>query len=521
MAKGKIEPVNPATTYLVRPETGDPFRLYPAEKLFLAHMFTTDSDGQLVYSDLLYCTGKKGGKTEFGAIMLLVTLLLFGGPHAEGFAIANDYDQAQQRVYKRCCDIIRASPLLKREAKVRKDRIVFAATGATITPLASDYASAAGGHPTISIFDEIWGFYTERGRRLWDELVPVPTRKVSCRMIVSHAGFEDQSQLLYELYQQGLKQPEVAPCLHAGDGMLMFWTHDPVSPLQTEKWRDNMRRKLRPAQYLRMIENRFVSGESSFVDRAAWERCVDPQFTGVVSAPALPVWVGVDASTKHDSTAVVAVTFDDKAQQVRLVTHRVFQPSADQPLDFETTVEATLLDLNKRFRLRKVLFDPWQMQAVAQRLKRAGLPIEEYPQSSANLTAASQGLYELIRGGNLVVYPDAAMRLAISRAVAIETPRGWKISKDKQSHKIDVVVALACRTAVQQPVVEEYMPHLGWRPITPAGEQSVGSPLFFSSGEVGGGPIERDYNERSSSNWRDFVEPSGLIRSTPRSSRFP
>ncbi len=34
------------------------------------------------------------------------------------------------------------------------------------------------------------------------------------------------------------------------------------------------------------------------------------------------------------------------------------------------------------------------------------------------------------------------MRLAVSRAVAIETPRGWRITKEKQSHKIDVVVAL-------------------------------------------------------------------------------
>jgi hypothetical protein len=52
-------------------------------------------------------------------------------------------------------------------------------------------------------------------------------------------------------------------------------------------------------------------------------------------------------------------------------------------------------------------------------------------------------LYELIRGANLVVYPDDGLRLAISRAVAIETPRGWRIAKDKTSHKIDVVIALA------------------------------------------------------------------------------
>ena len=49
--------------------------------------------------------------------------------------------------------------------------------------------------------------------------------------------------------------------------------------------------------------------------------------------------------------------------------------------------------------------------------------MEEFPQTSGS-----------------IAYPDAAMRLAISRAVAVETSRGWRISKEKQSHKIDVVV---------------------------------------------------------------------------------
>jgi phage terminase large subunit-like protein len=71
------------------------------------------------------------------------------------------------------------------------------------------------------------------------------------------------------------------------------------------------------------------------------------------------------------------------------------------------------------------------------------LPIQEFPQSSPNLTAASQNLYELIESNTMLTYPAADLRLAISRAVAIETPRGWKIGKDKQTHKIDVVVALA------------------------------------------------------------------------------
>jgi len=82
------------------------------------------------------------------------------------------------------------------------------------------------------------------------------------------------------------------------------------------------------------------------------------------------------------------------------------------------------------------------MVASAQRLTARGVNIVEFNQSAGNLTEASNNLYELIKGHNLRVYPDDDMRLAVSRVVAVETPRGWKISKNVQSHKIDVVVAL-------------------------------------------------------------------------------
>jgi phage terminase large subunit-like protein len=175
-------------------------------------------------------------------------------------------------------------------------------------------------------------------------------------------------------------------------------------------------------------------------------------------AQSLEVWVGVDASIKHDSTAIVAVAWDKKVGLARLVWHRIFQPSSANPLDFEQTIEKTLLDLHKRFRVRKVLYDPYQMHATAQRLVKAGLAMEEFPQSTPNLTEASQNLYELFKGRNIVVYPDAEIRLAISRAIAIETSRGWRIAKDKQHHKIDVVIALgmACLAALKGQTESSY-----------------------------------------------------------------
>ena len=72
-----------------------------------------------------------------------------------------------------------------------------------------------------------------------------------------------------------------------------------------------------------MIENRFASSEASFITMSAWDNCVDLGLGHTPGNPTLPIWVGVDASTKHDSTAVVAVTWNKKSQQARLVTHRV------------------------------------------------------------------------------------------------------------------------------------------------------------------------------------------------------
>src|SRR5205823_2893839 len=127
----------------------------------------------------------------------------------------------------------------------------------------------------------------------------------------------------------------------------------------------------------------FTSGESGFLPLAWWDACVDAHARPVlVAAPTLPVWIGIDASVKHDSTAIVAVTVDRAAQQVVLVWHRIIQPSPDDPVSFERDIEATVLDLRRRFRVQAVVFDPYQMMGTAQRLAAVRVPIEEYPQSA-------------------------------------------------------------------------------------------------------------------------------------------
>jgi hypothetical protein len=190
---------------------------------------------------------------------------------------------------------------------------------------------------------------------------------------------------------------------------------------------------------------------------------------------------------KHDSTAIAVVTFDRQAQRVVLVTHRIFQPTAREPLDFDATIARTVRDLMKRFAVRGVFYDPFQMAAVAQRLQAAGVPMREFPQTVGNLTEIATNLYELVKTRAIVVYPDADVRLAISRAIAVETGRGWRVTKEKQSHKIDIVVAMAmaAHAAVygsREPEISLSIPIVaGGAPRSVAGGSSLGYADVFTA----------------------------------------
>ena len=93
------------------------------------------------------------------------------------------------------------------------------------------------------------------------------------------------NRIARDLYKRGIQGEEVAPALYRQPGLLVFWSHAPVAPWQTPEWLAEMRQTQRPNAYLRMIENRWVSTESSFVDMAWWDACVDQSLRPVVHRP--------------------------------------------------------------------------------------------------------------------------------------------------------------------------------------------------------------------------------------------
>lgn len=463
----RSDPIAFITEVLVDPQTGAPFSLYGEQRTFLENTFELTSEGHLRFTELVFSGGKKSGKTGLAAMMCIFTAVALAGNCGAIYCLANDLEQSQSRVFRAVVQILQASALLRDSVDITASRITFRSTGTIIMAVANDYQGFSGANPTMNVYDELAYYTSEQSRRLWDEGVPSPTRRISFRLSVSTAGFEGEPSPLRDLYDRAIeKGTELAPDLRVHENLLCYWTHECRAPWQSPQWIDEMRRTLRPSQFARLILNQWTSAESSFIELEQWDLCVDAQLAPLLDKSGLLIWVGLDLGLRHDSTALVACAWD--GDRIRLVEHRIFVPASGTTLDIEATAEAAILSLRSRFALQSVHFDPWQGIGLAQRLTRAGVKMIEWPQTLPNLSLMAGNLLELIKRRQLVCYPAADLRQAIAKTVAIEGSRGWRLGKSKASDRVDPIIALAMAAlaAVQvgkpEPLDVRLVPNKRW-----------------------------------------------------------
>lgn len=426
-------------------EKGRPFRLSPHQRRVLERAMQWDADGRLLLRIFLWGEMKKSGKSFIAACLVL--WWGYTNPNTEIILVANDQEQSLGRVFRTVVQILKHNPVLQASAKVLVDSITLS-NGTLIIAIANEYKSAAGSRHSLVVYDEPWGFSLERAQRLYEELTPPPTEENAWILLVTYAGWSGESVLLERLYKQGLAGERIDSELelYRNGDLVMFWSHTPRQPWQTEAYYNSQRAILRPNTYARLHENRWVTSETAFVTPDLWDTCVDDTL--------LPVHFGdgpfkhdqvvvaaVDASTKNDSTACVVVAND--GDRIRLIAHQIWQPTANMPMDFEATVEKFLLEIHRRFLLQAVYYDPFQFHRSATTLQLAGLRMLEFPQTVANTSRMGQALFDLIQRRVLHLYVSDELRQQALNAVAVETPRGFRLAKEKASKKIDGIAALA------------------------------------------------------------------------------
>lgn len=369
--------------------------------------------------------------------------------------------------------------------------------GTLVQALSQSFSANAGSRHALVTFDELWGASTEGDRRMWDEMTPIPTIPYSLRFITTYAGFMNESDLLWELYLQGVGDtehpdgkgkpvPELAditdsmgnPVCFSNGGLFVYWNHEPTMPWQDEEYYSSQAVSLRPSAYLRLHENRWVTTHEAYIPIEWWDRAVNPDWKQADLWAEHPfrwsqIFVGVDASSKRDSTAVVGVGYDAKRGEVGLAFHKIWIPREQELFDHETTVEKYIREKKAQgFRIAEIVYDPAHFVQTANRLRVSGFKMTEYTQSVSNMTIASQKLYDLMKSKAIRVYPSDELRTHILNCVAQEETRGFRIVKQKDAGRVwkpidaAIALAMACYRAVESGGVDFSTPTIIQSPFS-------------------------------------------------------
>lgn len=394
-------------------ENGKPIQLEPFQRTILRDIFQTkDQGGYRTRNLALVGIPKKNGKSTLASGVALY-MLFADVSNAEVYSVAGDKDQAKI-IFQMTKRAIERNPILLGSVKIQKDEILIPGTHSLYKVLSADAPTAHGLNPSCVIFDELWN---QPNRDLYDALTQSPVRKEPLTFIVTYAG-TDQTSLLYELYQAGLKKRD--------DKMYFFWSEENLSSWITPDYLEQQRMRLPAGVYQRLHENKWVQGANAFLTKAELDSCIDPLLKSQLSGrEGVKYYLAVDLGLTRDRTALSVCHQEKDTNLIVLDFMRTFEGTKKSPVLIRD-VEEAILSANQHFAIARNVFDPWQMKSTAERLKRL-IRIEEFTFTSTSIQKLSQNLYYLFHNGLIRIFPHKLLEEELLSLNAEEKSYGWRI----------------------------------------------------------------------------------------------
>ena len=465
-------------------ETEAPITFEPYQAALLRHIFTRNDEGRFPYTTILWSQPKKSGKTTIAAIVVRWAAE-FWGKYGEVLCVGNDAKQAKERGFMKCAVSVELTPGFIKGRRELPDKWRLLTTemqcltsGTKVKAVATDYQGEAGANPSLIVWTELWGFIHTAALRFWAEMAPSPTKPDSITWIETYAGYEGESELLWQQYEAIVKNgrqltaeeigavgcfeeapnaDSLVPCyVEEVSGAFAFWDEGTVArrmPWQNgelgRRYYAGEARRQTPSQMTRLHGNEWVSAESEFVDIVLWDLCTNPlplvdrdgvKFDG-------PLVVALDAGVSNDSFGLVATSRDpdrpDDGVAVRLVHE--WKPPKGGYVDF-ALVEKAIRELCTEFNVTEIAYDPYQLHDMCTRLHNEGVGwFRKFGQIQERLTS-DKGLLDLIMQRRIRHDGDLRLRQHITncnaKQAANEDTR-LRLIKKSESRKIDLAVALS------------------------------------------------------------------------------
>ncbi|MFA6198766.1 MAG: terminase TerL endonuclease subunit, partial [Patescibacteria group bacterium] len=363
---------------------------------------------------------------------------------------------------------IQLNPKLRDKFKINGYRIT-SPSGSFIEAIPIDPSGEAGGNADGITWSELWGSNEIAKQNMWTEQTLPPAKYGrSFRWIESYAGFSEESDLLYSLYDIGVKQghllwPDKLYDVTEGEptplelyvnetaGMLCLWNTQPRCPWQTKKYYAAEEQILPPNQFQRIHRNQWVTSSETFVPAEwIWACKRTEEEWPKIDFTRHPVIIGMDAATSNDNFGLyMACRHPTRTDEILTLYAKKWAPNKSTgKIDFIGTEdkpgpEDVLRKLIKQYNVIQVAYDPYQMHSVAERFKQEGLAwFRAFNQGSDRLIADS-GLRDLIRDRRFWHRgePDLIEHFLNANAKIDDQDSKIRIVKRADRLKIDLTVA--------------------------------------------------------------------------------
>lgn len=468
--------------------SGEPFKLRGWQRdVILKLLGTLREDGTRQYRKGFLALPRKQGKTELAASIILYLLLGTGKTGQRIYSASGTRDQASL-VFGAASTMIANDPTLSKYCRIYKAyrKIECPELDSTYEALSSDAPTKHGLGPSAVIFDEV---HVLPDRELHDVLTTgFAARREPLTLYITTAGW-DRHSLCWELWKYAenvrdglVDDPRFLPVLYQAD--------------PEDDWRDeNVWRKAMPAlgdfcslEFIReeckRAEN-FPSYENTFrqlylnqwteqavrwLSLASWDNLSHPLDIGDYAGR--ECYAALDLAAIYDLSAL-ALLFPRQGEGIDLlfrfwapkegvrdrerndnVPYTAWNRAGDISLTDGETVDYDrilddIMDISKLVKIKAFGADPWNFEAMGQKLMSNRLNVLKIPQSFASLSAPSKEFERMIVDGKLRHDGNQVMRWCVQN-VAIDRDNNENIrpSKKKSNERIDGVMAAVMSVAL-------------------------------------------------------------------------
>ena len=438
---------------------GEPIRLRSWQEKLLEEMFVLDENGLFSRRTCYFGLARKNGKS---ALMtgLGLWFLFDGDEGGEVYSCAAEKEQARI-TFGDARKIIEREPELASMCNIYRDVIEVPSTGSIWRVLSAEAYSKEGLNASAVIFDEV---HALQDRTMWDVMqLSMASRRQPMMLATTTCGVKSdstgQDSTAYQLYQYGQK---VARGEVIDPSFGMWWWEAPADSDHRleETWMqanpgygdlnskadfESMVKRTPEAEFRTKRCNQWVSSQNAWLPAGVW----DSLQAEVQVDDLADVVLGVDGSFNGDTTAVIAVTVPKTKEEkphVWLVKAWERQPNDADDWRVDTLeVEQTIIEFaQKHPNTREIAFDPFRWQRTMQALMDLGLPVVEYPSTSARrMVGACQKVFDSVTEATLTHDGDPLLARHLDNCKLKIDNLGARIVKESRasSRRIDAAVA--------------------------------------------------------------------------------